>query len=300
MFSESPPLADEWQLRRKDGTLLPVIVSFKPLALAGGTRRVVLTFTDIDARKSASAIALRRSRNLYRDVVENATEGILVLQDGVVVFANSRMQQWVGLTAEEMIGQPFIDDVHPDDRALVAERYARRMRGEDVSQNATFRALNRRTGDYIWHEVSVVTIEWEGRPAALSFITDITERKALQDKLKQSLDERETILENSIVGMVFLNPSGRVHWANGAMFQIFGVNRYDPIGASLEPYYPSRDVYLRTGAAVFDAVRRGAVYEAEMQMRRGDGSLFWAYLSGRAVNPNDLSRGTVWVVMDIT
>ncbi|WP_052452500.1 PAS domain S-box protein [Noviherbaspirillum autotrophicum] len=425
LFAESPKVADEWRLRRKDGSLLTAIVSFKPITLSSGARRVVLTFTDIDERQAAQDIALRRSRDLYRDVVENvseaivvvqagaliygnpraaelsgytldelksmpvtavihaddidavnahyrrcmdgqasqqryaqfrivrrggsalwvessvvridwegqpavlaflydqserrrqqealvkseehhrqvvnnAIEGILVSQDGKIVFANQRMLELTGYQPQEMIGRPLLVDVHPDDKAFVIERHLRRMRGEHVDPRAVFRVNNRISGDTSWVEVSTVTIEWEGRQAALSFINDITERKLLEDKLKQTLDERETILEHSIVGMVFLNAAGRVHWANSAMFQIFGVEHGDPFGRSLEPYYPSREAYLQTGAAVAEAVARGASFEIEMPLRREDGSLFWAYLSGRAVNRTDLSHGTVWVVMDIT
>ncbi|OWW22400.1 PAS domain S-box protein [Noviherbaspirillum denitrificans] len=425
LFSDNPRLSDEWRVRRADGRILTALVSFKPIVVSGGLRRMVVTFTDIEARKAAEEIALRRSQDLYRNVVEhvseaivvvqgdsliyanprtaalsgytldellripftslvhpddlgevmlryqrrmndvpataryaefrvvrrdgevlwvessavridwegqpamlaflsdqserrrqqealvkseehhrqvvdNATEGIVVLQDGRIVFANERILELTGSARGQMIGQPLAHDVHPDDRAMAQDRYVRRMRGEDVEQNAVLRIIHKQSGNTIWVEVAAVTIEWEGRPASLVFITDITARKTLEDKLKQTLAERETILENSIVGMIFLNASGRINWANRALYQIFGVGPEEPIGTSLERYYPSREDYLKTGAAVAEAVRHGAAYEAELQMRRGDGSLFWAYLSGRAVNPGDMSRGTVWVVMDIT
>jgi len=425
LFSERSRLPDEWRVRRADGSLLTALVSFKAITLSSGLRCMVVTFTDIDARKAAEESALRRSQDLYRNVVEhvseaivvvqgdrliyanprtaalsgytldellqipftslihpddlgevmqryqrrkaetppgsryaqfrvvrrdgvvlwvessavridwegqpamlaflsdqserrrqqealikseehhrqvvdNATEGILVTQDGRIVFANAQVLRMTGYAHDELVGQMLGHDVHPDDRPMVLDRYARRMRGEDVEQNVVFRVVNRISGNTIWVEVAAVTIEWEGRPAALAFINDITERKALEDKLKQTLAERETILENSIVGMIFLNAAGRINWANSALLQIFRSGPIDPTGKSLEPYYPSREDYLKTGAAVADAVRRGASFEAELQMRRADGTLFWAYLSGRAVNPRDLSRGTVWVVMDIT
>ncbi len=300
LFAEAPGVSDEWQVRRKDGTLLTAIVSFQSLALSDGARRMVATFTDIERRKAAEQSALIKSEQHHRQVVDNATEGILVLQDGVVAFANSRMQDLAGIVPQQMIGQSPLGDVHPEDRHIIVDRYTRRMRGDEVGQNAMFRVLNRHTGQYIWAQVSVVTIEWEGRPAALCFVTDITERKTLEDRLKQTLDERETILENSLVGMVFLNAHGRVNWANSALFQIFGVDREGAIGKSLEPYYPSREAYLQTGAAVAQAIGQGASYEAELQMRRADGTLFCAYLSGRAVSGGNLSRGTVWVLMDIT
>ena len=126
------------------------------------------------------------------------------------------------------------------------------------------------------------------------------ERQALDDELQRILAERETILENSIVGMVFLNNEGRVQWANKPLCQIFGVDRHAVLGASLEPFYTSRDAYHASGAAVSEAVLRGEAYESELQMRRADGGLFWVHFSGRAVDQNRLTMGTVWVVMDIT
>ena len=307
LFAQSPQVPDEWQMRRKDGELITVLVSFKPITLACGARRVVMTFTNIEERKLAQETELRRqqealikSEEHHRQVVNNATEGILVTQDEKIVFANNRVLELTGYSPQDLIGQPFLADVHPDDQPRIRERYVRLLRGEDVEPTTAFRINNRITGKTQWAEISSVTIDWEGRPASLSFINDITVRKTLQDQLKQTLDERETILENSIVGIVFLNAAGRLKWANSTAFQIFGIDRIDTTGKSLEPYYLSREHYLQISIEASKAVGQGKSYETEIQMRRGDGSLFCAYLSGRAVNPGDLSCGTVWVVMDIT
>ncbi|MGZ5818230.1 MAG: PAS domain S-box protein, partial [Burkholderiaceae bacterium] len=241
-----------------------------------------------------------KSEEHYRQVVSNVTEGIVVAQDGSMVFANPRMLQLIGYTEKEQFGLPFTEFIHPDDRELVMDHYSRRLAGEDVEQHYMFRIVNYHTNKIIWAELSAVVIDWEGRPATLSFITDISHRKQLEDKLKQSLAERDTILENSLVGMIFLDPAGRVRWANGAMYQIFNVERADFHQQSLEKYYPSREAYLATGAAAAAAVQLGKAYESENKMCRSDGSLFWVYISGRAVNQKDLTQGTVWVVMDIT
>jgi len=300
LFSARPRLPDEWRVRRADGSLLTALVSFNAITLQDGQRRMVVTFTDIHARKAEEERALRRSQDLYRDVVENVSEAIVVVQDGRVIYGNPRSAALSGRALDELLRIPFASLVHPDDLDTLMQRYQRRMSDDAPDSRHTEFRVVRRDGQVLWVESSAVRIDWDGRHAALAFITDITERKALEDKLKQTLAERETILENSIVGMVFLNAGGRVNWANRAMFQIFRVGPEEPIGKSLEPYYPSREDYLKTGADVADAVRRGASFEAELQLRRGDGSLFWAYLSGRAVKADDLSRGTVWVVMDIT
>jgi two-component system sensor histidine kinase/response regulator len=302
LFSDSPRIQEEWQILRKDGSLMTALTSFRPIISKDGARRVVVTLTNIDRRKEVEQLALRRSEEHHRILVNNLTEAVMVAQDGAIAFANPRLLEWTGYDQEEPpIGLPLTVILHPDDRAMVIDRHIRRLRGEEVIQHYPIRLLNRRTGDIKITELSAVVIEWEERPATLCFISDITHRKELENKLTQSLAERDTILDNSILGMAFLNAEGRINWVNRAMYRIFGADLgIDPIGKSLEPYYPSREIYLKTGGEVLEAVRQGLPYETELQMKRTDGSLFWAYLSGRAVNPTDLSQGTVWVIMDIT
>ncbi|TFZ07973.1 sensor histidine kinase [Ramlibacter humi] len=119
-----------------------------------------------------------------------------------------------------------------------------------------------------------------------------------QERLKQVLEEREVILENSLVGIAFLTPQGRFKWANKAMLDIFGADRNSII--SMEPFYESREQYLRVGHEVAAAVARGDVYERELPVRRIDGTRIWIQLSGKAASRSDLALGTVWGIMDIT
>jgi PAS domain S-box-containing protein len=119
-----------------------------------------------------------------------------------------------------------------------------------------------------------------------------------QEQYLAVLKERETILEASIVGIAFLTPDGRFHWANQAMLDIFG--SHDAPITSMEPFYLSREEYLRVGGDVAACISRGEVYKTEIQVRQYGGNLIWISLSGKAVHQGDLSQGTVWVMMDIT
>jgi PAS domain S-box-containing protein len=119
-----------------------------------------------------------------------------------------------------------------------------------------------------------------------------------QERLRMMLEERELILESSIVGIAFLTPAGRFRWANKAMLDIFGTTAR--ANTSMEPLYLSREQYLRVGGEVAASVARGEVYETELQMRRADGTPIWVSLSGKSVKRLDLSQGTVWVIMNIT
>jgi PAS domain S-box-containing protein len=119
-----------------------------------------------------------------------------------------------------------------------------------------------------------------------------------QNHLRMVLEEREIVLKNSIVGIAFLTPDGRLRWGNRPVMEIFGIQARP--GLSMEQFYLSREHYLQVGGDVAAAVARGEVYENELQMKRSDGTRIWVLLSGKAVNPDDLSQGTVWVIMNIT
>lgn len=117
-------------------------------------------------------------------------------------------------------------------------------------------------------------------------------------RLKTVLEEREIVLDNSIVGICFLTREGRLRWSNRAMTEMFGAGGLPVV--SMEPFYLSRGEYLEVGSEVAQAAARGDVYQREMEVQRLDGSRLWILLSGKAVSRDDLDQGTVWVIMDIT
>jgi PAS domain S-box-containing protein len=119
-----------------------------------------------------------------------------------------------------------------------------------------------------------------------------------EQRLKTVLEEREIVLDNSIVGICFLTIEGRLRWANRAMLEMLGAAGQPVL--SMEPFYLSRREYLEVGKEVAQAAGRGEVYQRELLMQRLDGTRLWILLSGKPVSPDDLHQGTVWVIMDIT
>jgi len=126
--------------------------------------------------------ALRRSEEQYRLVVENASEAIFIAQDGRLKFPNAALLSMLRRPAEEIAARPFTEFVVPEDREMVADRHRRRLQGLEVPRVYEFRITNS-AGEVRWGQISAVRIEWEGRPATLNFITDVTERKGLELQL---------------------------------------------------------------------------------------------------------------------
>ena len=145
---------------------------------------------EIKERKLAQE-ALAESEEKYRLVVENANEAILIAQDGLLKFVNSKVKEIIGYSAQEMISRPFTDFIHADDRELVMQRFQQRLRGEPVPEIYPFRAVDNE-GACKWVEINVVTINWDGRPATLNFIVDITARKKMEEEAVK-IDKLESI-----------------------------------------------------------------------------------------------------------
>lgn len=128
----------------------------------------------------------KKSEEKYRLLVENATEGVVVSCGDVLVFANPAAAAITGYGLKELIGMRIIDLLHPDDAAMVLDRYTRRLRGEEVPAYYSFRLIHR-TRETRWIQVHAVMIEWEGKPATLDMFFDITERRRAEDQVQQQL-----------------------------------------------------------------------------------------------------------------
>jgi len=167
----------------------------------GNVSGVIESIRDVTALKKAEE-ALAESETQYRSVIENASEGIVAAQDGVLKYANPKALEMIQSTLEKITDKPFVTFIHPDDRSLVADRYMRRLRGENVPSKYDFRILGEK-GLLTWVQISAVVTLWEGKPATLNFLTDISERKQAEDALRRA--NRQLNLLGSITRHDILN-----------------------------------------------------------------------------------------------
>ena len=122
---------------------------------------------DITERKRAEE-KLRESEKSYRDLFENANEGIFVAQGGKLVFFNPRTVMMSGYSAEELGSRPYIEFIHPDDRDMVIDRQVRRKKGEELPPIYDFRFIHK-DGNVRWVKLNVVAINWKGRTGHSEF-----------------------------------------------------------------------------------------------------------------------------------
>ena len=119
------------------------------------------------------------SGDVYRTLVERVNDGIAVVQDERFVFANPSIVAMSGRTARDIAGLHISEVFHPEDLPGVTSRYQARMCGEPVENRYEIR-IRRPDGEVRWVGISVAATTWNGRPASLGVVTDITVRKELE------------------------------------------------------------------------------------------------------------------------
>lgn len=119
----------------------------------------------------------------YKLVFEKASEAIFIIQDGFIKFANHRTRGVLGYTQEELKLLPISEIVHPEDRERVIARHVKRLKGKKGPGIYSFRIVSK-TGKEIWIEDTSVRVDWEGAPATLNCVRNITRKKKMDAQLQ--------------------------------------------------------------------------------------------------------------------
>lgn len=134
---------------------------------------------------------------------------------------------------------------------------------------------------------------------ALAFRQLLEQRQRRQAQLGDLLLQLEAVLDNAEVGIA-LTRDGVFETVSRRLCRILRCEREQIVGQSTRVIYDSDAAYEALSARAQPAFMTQGMFEGELQLMRRDGEVFWARMRGRAVVPGDRSRGTIWVVDDIT
>lgn len=178
----------EMSALRADGTEFPIELA---VTRVGMESPPVFTgfIRDVSERKRAEAARLAAEAK-FRKLVEQALVGTYIIQDGRFAYVNPAMLEILGYPEQEMISRPVLDFIAEPDRALARENVRRRLAGEIESIRYQLRML-RKDGGEVHVEVHGSRSEYDGRPAILGTLLDITERKLAEERTKQLNEELE-------------------------------------------------------------------------------------------------------------
>ncbi|HUK37800.1 MAG TPA: PAS domain S-box protein [Methanomicrobiales archaeon] len=188
------------RFRRKDGSVFFTDLSAVLVTIAG-SRYLLVSFRDITERRQAEK-ALQESEEKYRNLVDRANDGIAIVQDAAIRFANPGLARVWGGTVDEMTGLR-LDALFPqEEREKLLDLYRKRLAGEEVP-SIYETPLLRRDGSRFPAEINVGVISFGGRPAVLAIVRDIAARKQAEAAIRESEARYRSLFENMLDGYAY-------------------------------------------------------------------------------------------------
>lgn len=245
--------SDRAEFRRQFGRVAPragrVAESLLRFDMPDGSRRWIKLVPDSRSEAAASdepllgvAFDLTQQQEVSQDLAE------VIFGAGLGTWRldvasgknqiNDRYAEMLGYSRDEMepaTEQSFLDLVHPEDLARMFEnRDARSKVGDFVASDEV--RMRHKKGHWVWilSRSRPVDFAPDGKPSILSGVhIDISDRKALAEKLRLESDFLKRLIETSVSGIVALNDEGRIYFANKEATEILGLTPEKLIGQSL-------------------------------------------------------------------
>jgi diguanylate cyclase (GGDEF)-like protein/PAS domain S-box-containing protein len=248
----------------------------------------------------APSAALSQALRELDVILANAGVGIVFVKARTLVRCNQRYAEIYGFDSPEAaIGTSSHElyETEQEARGLGARAYPVLSAGE------TFRGeqlMRRQDGKLFWAHLTGRLIDPDAPgQGSIWIVDDIHERKLADAALADLHAEQQLIFDHAMVGIVFLR-GRRVTRCNRAFERLFGYAPGELDGQLSRTWYVSDEDWKAAGDLCYAPLSRGDAFHAEMLLARKDGTPVWCEVRSKAIDRRDLSRGSIWITLDIT
>ncbi len=253
---------------------------------------------DNEARQATENVS--RTLREYHSLLVNAPVGIGYSLNRRLVRYNQRFAEMFGYAGDEGIGRPTLELYASEEEyaAISAQATPRLSQGLPFESEMRMR---RQDDAHFWaHAVAYLVDPADPTQGTIWIMSDIDEKKRIQEALDRSLLELTAIFDNAAVGILF-SRNRVIERCNQCAAELFGYDSPDElVGKPGITVYPDQESYDRVGQAASPLLSTGKAFSAEWLMRRRHGDTVWCHIYARAVDPRNTTRGTVWIFEDIT
>lgn len=161
---------------------------------------------------------LRESEEKHVSLIKNIQDGIFVIQDNKIIFANESFSKISGYSQEEVYELDFLSIIHPEDQERIANNYIKRLAGENVPNSYELKVIHK-CGKTLHLSLSVGLINYFGKPAHIGTLKDITTIKKHETELVKQKEKAEQATQSK---SMFL--AGMSHEIRNHMHSIIGIS----------------------------------------------------------------------------
>jgi PAS domain S-box-containing protein len=227
---------------------------------------------DISARKQAEDARLAAEAK-FRRLVEQSLAGIYIIQGGRFAYVNPKMTEIFGFSEQELTSHPVEEFIAEADRPLAAENIGRRIDGKLESIRYQLRML-RKDGAEILVEIHGGRSEYNGQPAILGTLLDITARKRAEEALRESEEQFRTMVDAISQLAWMAEPDGYIYWYNQRWFDYTGTTPEQMEGWGWQRvHHPEILPTVLEGWKA--SIAAGVPFEMDFPLRGADGAFRW-------------------------
>lgn len=294
----SGEVVTEVELVQKDGSCFWARISGRAFDPEDFSKGFVWVLFDISDTKRAAS-ELSKTLEWKNALLNNDAVGICHI-DGQrrITEVNDYICRITGYSRDEIVGDTS-QKLHVSQEAYeeLGKRYADQLARGNFTIEWQFRHKN---GTVFWAFVSGSAIDRSDFSKGFVWaITDITDTKSTAGELAKALQWKNALFNNNAVGICHMSGERQVLEVNDYLCRLFGYEREEIVNQSPLKLHTSEESCTEFGKRYFEQLAKGDS-TVEWQLKRKDGSLFWALFSGSAIDRDDISKGFVWAIFDIT
>ncbi|HAH25229.1 MAG TPA: hypothetical protein DCL77_15985, partial [Prolixibacteraceae bacterium] len=206
------PVRDEIQNKAKDGRLISVGTSNNPIVDDQGEIIGFISINrDITERKKAE-LALMESEGKFRSLTQSTPMAICIYQGDNFVYTNSAGETLTGYSAEEIYRMKYWEIADPAYQLKIKAMGEKRLKGTAPEGSYEFQIVTKE-GFLKWVYLTGSTIIFQGKPAGILSIVDITERKEAEQTLLEAEEMMEAFFDQSLDGFFFMMLDEPIEWS---------------------------------------------------------------------------------------
>ena len=277
------------QLRRTDQTLFWAEETVR--AVYGGTNQKELLFIegtlhDLTALETAQNAA-QQSDLLYQTVVENATDGVFLVDRGIIKYCNRALAIALGYTLEDLRGMDYLSFVAPEDLPAMMVRREARVAGSIAPQYYEVRLLHK-NGETRLFDVRAGAVELDGRMASSGTMRDITEARADEQRVQLAEQRYRRLFEASSIGLFQIDFKTTFLDGNRSFARSLGYESFAELKA-LVPHFQRLAANAKEITEILIRVERGeSVHESELRLTHRQGNEIWVSMNVQRAHDPEL------------
>ncbi|HJT62249.1 MAG TPA: PAS domain-containing protein, partial [Burkholderiales bacterium] len=234
----------------------------------------------------------------YEALLGNLPLGIAFTRERRFFLCNPKFAEMFGYGHDELIGMAG-EAVYPSSESYLAlGQIAGPILAAGRQVDIEWEVKRKDGSTFVCRMIAKTLDAADPQQGTVWIVEDITDRRRHADDAARLLREHEATLGTASVGIVFLKDR-RIVRCNRRYEEMYGYAPGELVGKPTAVLY-AREEDLANAPAAYDQLRRGRTSSRVEQRKRKDGSVFWTRAAGRAVDPQDPLKGSVWTVEDVT